>query len=682
MEDDETYDGDTASDDYGYNLDEFEADIQKIISDENEKGGASPKRACTSAPAMRMTPTVFDFSDLTRPDPQEPAKGEDHDNIRFMLIDVESISAKIRSDMDHPNADHSPFDDEYISPQMRDYMTGKDTVRYGNRKRQAPDPYITGPIIKIYGVCPDESSICVDVYGHYPTFRLQVVKGTASKQCMRRIGNYIEKSALSHGNTATQYNGNRPRNIVSSTMIKAFSAFPYMEHPSDFYEYRLSKAYSVRTLAEHFVKIPEMDDHESEGGVLGIIPHSCDDSLTQFMVNSGISGFGWVSTAKMGPPHDPKRSDTEACTCSRTGDVRHTSIRPISDHDEIAPLRVMGIDIECIKDEGMPTPDKNPVIIIGAIACRAVNGVVDQGNMKNIIFTWSPPDSGGVGEIPRSAEESIRVIHARDEAEMFTAFGSFLTSYDPDIYVGHNVIGFDIPYLVSRANALGVEGVMYMGRRRERSWSAPKEITKTRKNGDTRKSLRADTPGRIQLDTLPFIQNVKKESSYSLGALAQKYLGEGKDDVGYQMIGPLWHQSPETRARLCAYCLKDVKLSLGLAMHKEFEMVLSVVELSRCTRVRAAQLLRSGNQEKVKTLVLNEAKTPNFDPSNLPVFFPYETPRPRSKDDKFQGATVINPKRGARMKNQPIATGDFSSLYPSIMISHNSTHIGSFIRLP
>lgn len=39
------------------------------------------------------------------------------------------------------------------------------------------------------------------------------------------------------------------------------------------------------------------------------------------------------------------------------------------------------------------------------------------------------------------------------------------------------------------------------------------------------------------------------------------------------------------------------------------------------------------------------------------------------QDDQFEGATVIEPKKG--YYNEPIATLDFSSLYPSIMMAHN-----------
>lgn len=40
-----------------------------------------------------------------------------------------------------------------------------------------------------------------------------------------------------------------------------------------------------------------------------------------------------------------------------------------------------------------------------------------------------------------------------------------------------------------------------------------------------------------------------------------------------------------------------------------------------------------------------------------------------STDEQFEGATVIEPKRG--YYNDPIATLDFSSLYPSIIMAHN-----------
>jgi DNA polymerase delta subunit 1 len=631
--------------------------------DDDPAGAPGSKRMKTAMASIAPPPDyVAMFASYAR-----PQLGESIDRLSFMLVDAEGVASKIRADMDDPTVEHfMPTDD---LPSFSGAKRPRESS-YADRS-----PFVLGPVVKLYGVCSGGSSVCVDVYGHYPSFRLQVVRGTPSIACMDRIRTHLEANVLkkppgqSSSPTCSAFHHRGPvaREVVRATMKMAFSAFPYTERPSVFYEYGLARAQHVRALAEYFVKTPQMADDRSAGGVLGIVPHSGEDSLTQYMVASGISGFGWVSATNVEDPHDDRRIETDACACGTLGDCSRETVLPESGRDDIAPLRVLGIDIECLKDEGMPDPHRNPVIIIGAIACTAVGGMVDPESMRRLLFAWSPPGSDGISEV----EGAHLVVSARDEAGMFLAFGTFVNAYDPDMFVGHNIIGFDIPYLVTRANVLGVREAMYMGRRRERTWYPPREIVRVRKNGDTRKSLRVETPGRIQLDTLPFIQNMKKESSYGLGALSQKYLGEGKDDVGYQMIAPMWRQSRETRARLCSYCLKDVQLSLGLATAKDFEMILSVIELSRGTRVRASQLLRSGNQEKVKTLVLNEAKNPRFDPQDLPVFFPYEKPKTRAKDDKFQGATVVSPKRGARGKDTPVAVGDFSSLYPSIMLAHN-----------
>ena len=45
------------------------------------------------------------------------------------------------------------------------------------------------------------------------------------------------------------------------------------------------------------------------------------------------------------------------------------------------------------------------------------------------------------------------------------------------------------------------------------------------------------------------------------------------------------------------------------------------------------------------------------------------TKRSEKTDEQFEGATVIEPKRG--YYTHPIATLDFASLYPSIMMAHN-----------
>lgn len=636
---------------------------------------AARTRAPAPATATTTTPTAFDPSavvydgeegdeeeeeEVTMPDEHDITfaehfapyfrKPEDMPTpLEFQVNSAECISSKLRADLDDSQADHTPThptDSSGPSGQKAWY------------KKRAMDPVIMVPVIKLYGTTKMGSSVCLDVYGFYPCFRLRVVRGTVRYDTLTRMRAFIEAKVL-HTDPA------KPRQVISAEFVEGYTASPYTPDSEHFMEFRLAHSRHVMTLAKYFVSNTEWSD--GSYGIMVVCPHSADDVLTQFMVTKKIIGCGWVRADALMEPNDYRKKEQEKCPCSFVLDCNSRSVQPIPlvAFDEIAPVRVLTLDIECLKDAGMPDPKKHPVIIIGCEVCNAEQGMMVEKSVKRIVFMWHP--SSEIGKVERADLQ----FNYGDEKSMLVSFGSFVRAYDPDMYLGHNIVGFDIPYLVVRANQLGVPLLAHLGRRCKYTWIAPREIKSQRKNGTQRKSLRTDTPGVIQVDTLPLMQAASKESSYKLGNLAANWLGDTKMDVGYQMINPLWRYSALTRKHLGDYCLKDARLSRYLARHEKLEFILSIINLSRDTCVLAERLLRSGNQEKVRTLVLHQAAEPHFDDRNLPVFFPYEVPKQRAKDDKFEGATVLNPKRGPSTDNLPVAVGDYKSLYPSIQISFN-----------
>ena len=83
--------------------------------------------------------------------------------------------------------------------------------------------------------------------------------------------------------------------------------------------------------------------------------------------------------------------------------------------------------------------------------------------------------------------------------------------------------------------------------------------------------------------------------------------------------------------------------------------------MARVTGVPLNFLLNRGQQIKVVSQLLRKAKQKSF---ILP------TNRSKGSDDKgFEGAYVLDPIVG--FYKEPIATLDFASLYPSIMMAHN-----------
>jgi DNA polymerase delta subunit 1 len=102
------------------------------------------------------------------------------------------------------------------------------------------------------------------------------------------------------------------------------------------------------------------------------------------------------------------------------------------------------------------------------------------------------------------------------------------------------------------------------------------------------------------------------------------------------------------------------------------------VEMSRVTGVPFNYLLARGQSIKVLCQLYRKANdegylVPSTKGEGIAPFFPVYASFANNdfpgSDEQYEGATVIEPKKG--YYDVPIATLDFSSLYPSIMMAHN-----------
>jgi DNA polymerase delta subunit 1 len=83
-------------------------------------------------------------------------------------------------------------------------------------------------------------------------------------------------------------------------------------------------------------------------------------------------------------------------------------------------------------------------------------------------------------------------------------------------------------------------------------------------------------------------------------------------------------------------------------------------EMARVTGVPFNYLLARGQQIKVISQLYRKARSEGLVIPNL---------KSEGTDEQYEGATVIEPIKG--YYSEPVATLDFSSLYPSIMQAHN-----------
>jgi DNA polymerase delta subunit 1 len=211
---------------------------------------------------------------------------------------------------------------------------------------------------------------------------------------------------------------------------------------------------------------------------------------------------------------------------------------------------------------------------------------------------------------------------------------------------------------LQRAEVLKIVEFPFLGRIRN-SRVRVRDTTFSSRQYGVRESKDVTIEGRVQFDLLQAMQRDYKLSSYSLNSVSAHFLGEQKEDVHHSIISDLQNGNSETRRRLAVYCLKDAYLPQRLL--DKLMYIYNYVEMARVTGVPISFLLSRGQSIKVLSQLLRKAKQKNLVIPNIKG--------QGSGQDTFEGATVLEASAGFYEK--PIATLDFASLYPSIMMAYN-----------
>ncbi|KAI9293706.1 hypothetical protein K502DRAFT_325185 [Neoconidiobolus thromboides FSU 785] len=367
--------------------------------------------------------------------------------------------------------------------------------------------------------------------------------------------------------------------------------------------------------------------------------------LLRFMIDQKVSGGNWITLPK--GKYKIENENSKISTCQYELNVNYNNFishLPENEWSDIAPLRVLSFDIECKGRKGVfPEAKIDPVIQIGNIIKR-------QGELEpfiSVIFCLKQcaPIAGS------------QVLSFEDERSLLLAWSKFINISDPDLIIGYNTSNFDFTYLLERAQALDIEDFPYFGRIINRKSVAENSHFSSKAYG-SRDTKVINIEGRLQLDMLQVMNREYKLRSYSLNSVSEHFLKETKEDVHYSIISELQEDSAETRRRLAVYCLKDAYLPLRLM--DKLMVFINYLEMARVTGVPFGYILTRGQQIKVVSQLYRKANEKGY-------LIPFKDSNGPAED--YEGATVIDPQKG--YYKEPIATLDFASLYPSIMMAHN-----------
>jgi DNA polymerase elongation subunit (family B) len=134
-----------------------------------------------------------------------------------------------------------------------------------------------------------------------------------------------------------------------------------------------------------------------------------------------------------------------------------------------------------------------------------------------------------------------------------------------------------------------------------------------------------------------------------------------KDDVSPQDIFRMTNEGPDERSIIAKYCIQDCNL-VHYLMNK-IDVLTGMIEMGNICSVPIDFIIMRGQGIKLFSFIAKKCREDN---TLIPVL-------KKKNDGGYEGAIVLDPKCGLYL-DEPVACVDYSSLYPSSMISENLSH--------
>jgi len=262
--------------------------------------------------------------------------------------------------------------------------------------------------------------------------------------------------------------------------------------------------------------------------------------------------------------------------------------------------------------------------------------------------------------------EGVDVHSYSTEDALLLGWKGLIQRLDPDILMGYNIFGFDMPYLWARALELGLTDYgIGLGRLSERNCQLLEQKLASSALGENFMHY-LDMDGIVSIDVFKVMQRDHKLDSYKLDSVAQIFLGDQKNDLKPHEIFERYLGTAFDRKVIAEYCIQDCCL-VNRLFHK-LKILENNAGMGNVCSVPLSYLFMRGQGIKIFSLVANECRKNNY---AIPVLNTYR--EDREDEVGYEGAIVLNPKEGMYLDDY-IVTLDFASLYPSSMIERNLSH--------
>jgi DNA polymerase elongation subunit (family B) len=362
-------------------------------------------------------------------------------------------------------------------------------------------------------------------------------------------------------------------------------------------------------------------------------------SILQLMALRNINAATWLHFTGSLVKNDNKITSTDEEYV-----VKWKKLNPSTKTSLVSP-KILAFDLEVNSEitSAMPSNRLNDVIF--QISC-----VIKNKEKRKILLTINGDD------LDSKILHDIEVRAYETEEELICGFIDLINEEKPNVMTGYNILGFDISYLIQRANRFFLLDSLKLIGFNKILPAHEEKIEWGSSAYKHQKYVFLNWEGILLIDLYPIIKRDYKLDNYKLQTVATFFLNAEKDPFTPQDIFRSYRE--RKMSEVGKYCVQDSNLCIDLMDH--LHCWISLSEMSKVCNVPMFSLYTQGQQGKVFAQVYKYCLR-----ENIVVDSDGYSCRP---GEKYMGAYVLEPTPGYYDKVVPL---DFCSLYPSIMIGYN-----------
>lgn len=508
--------------------------------------------------------------------------------------------------------------------------------------------------LRIYGLDEQNKTICVRVDNFTPYAYLELPKGI----------DWDENSALKLCSKIDSLLGDKKPLFKSFEMKKRLyyahidskgkrKKFPYLflafSTRSDIktLSYKIRSPINIPGLGRIRLKMHEQDANE----------------ILQLTCRKNIPTAGWIKFKGA----EIRDEDEKLTTCDKEFIVDWKNLSA-EETDRVPPKPlILSFDLEVYSSDPntMPKSERlgDKIFQISCVFCR--QGDKDDKDFDKVLLTLGNPLKSIVGN-----DVDIRTFITEDDLIM--GFTELIQEKQPNLVVGYNIFGFDIPYMIARATSpcMCFREFSRMGFIKNRE--AEMKIIKWSSSAYGNQEFEfLDAEGRLFVDLLPLVKRDYKMDTYSLKSISTFFIGETKDPLSAKGIfkcydlgttkkddGSYGKKAKKAMAICGKYCVQDSALVLKL--FDKLQTWIGLTEMARVCHVPIFTLYTQGQQIKVYSQVYKRCMYQGYVVEKDGYIV--------KENEHYTGAHVFEPIAGSY---EDVIPFDFTSLYPTTIIAYN-----------